>query len=189
MFADSRASRRWSTGRTGPNRATLDPRMVRSSRRPTAFGGPHGGCHDARRPRRLATPSTLPRSKGEMSLLRSGSGTAPLGLRPSLGRASSFFLVAMAILGRWLEAHGFRVAILAQPDWKSADAWRAFASPRLFCCGERRQHGLDDQSLHGEQEAAQRRRLLAGVARSACARTARRRSTHSGVGRPSRACP
>ncbi len=40
---------------------------------------------------------------------------------------------AMAILGRWLEAHGFRVAILAQPDWRSADAFRAFAPPRLFC--------------------------------------------------------
>ena len=40
---------------------------------------------------------------------------------------------AMAILGRWLESQGFRVAILAQPDWRSADAWRAFAPPRLFC--------------------------------------------------------
>ena len=40
---------------------------------------------------------------------------------------------AMSILGRWLEAHGFRVAILAQPDWKSADAFRAFEAPRLFC--------------------------------------------------------
>ena len=39
----------------------------------------------------------------------------------------------MSILGRWLEAHGFRVAILSQPDWRSADAWRAFAPPRLFC--------------------------------------------------------
>jgi uncharacterized radical SAM protein YgiQ len=39
---------------------------------------------------------------------------------------------AMAILGRWLEAHGFRVAILSQPDWKSADAWRALGRPRLF---------------------------------------------------------
>ncbi|MFO0689864.1 MAG: YgiQ family radical SAM protein [Myxococcota bacterium] len=39
---------------------------------------------------------------------------------------------AMAILGRWLEASGFRVAILAQPDWKSADAWRALGRPRLF---------------------------------------------------------
>ncbi|MBK7949045.1 MAG: YgiQ family radical SAM protein [Deltaproteobacteria bacterium] len=39
---------------------------------------------------------------------------------------------AMAILGRWLESHGFRVAILSQPDWKSADAWRALGRPRLF---------------------------------------------------------
>jgi len=39
---------------------------------------------------------------------------------------------AMAILGRWLEKHGFRVAILAQPDWSSARAWRALGPPRLF---------------------------------------------------------
>ena len=39
---------------------------------------------------------------------------------------------AAAILGRWLEAHGFRVAILAQPDWRSAEAWRALGAPRLF---------------------------------------------------------
>jgi uncharacterized radical SAM protein YgiQ len=39
---------------------------------------------------------------------------------------------AAAILGRWLEAHGYRVAILAQPDWRSADAWRALGAPRLF---------------------------------------------------------
>ena len=39
---------------------------------------------------------------------------------------------AMAILGRWLEHHGFRVAILAQPDWQSADAWCELGRPRLF---------------------------------------------------------
>ena len=39
---------------------------------------------------------------------------------------------AAAILGRVLEAHGFRVAILPQPDWRSADAWRALGRPRLF---------------------------------------------------------
>lgn len=38
---------------------------------------------------------------------------------------------ATALLGRWLEANGFRVAILAQPDWKSCDAWRKFGRPRL----------------------------------------------------------
>ena len=39
---------------------------------------------------------------------------------------------AMAVLSRVLESHGFRVAILAQPDWRSAAAWRALGRPRLF---------------------------------------------------------
>ena len=32
---------------------------------------------------------------------------------------------AMAILGRVLEAAGFRVAMLSQPDWRSCEAWPA----------------------------------------------------------------
>ena len=39
---------------------------------------------------------------------------------------------AMAILGRVLEHAGFRVAILSQPDWRSAEPWRTFGRPRLF---------------------------------------------------------
>ncbi|MFL5327998.1 MAG: YgiQ family radical SAM protein [Gemmataceae bacterium] len=39
---------------------------------------------------------------------------------------------AMAILGRVLEAEGFRVAILSQPDWRSCEPWRQFGPPRLF---------------------------------------------------------
>jgi uncharacterized radical SAM protein YgiQ len=39
---------------------------------------------------------------------------------------------AMAILHRVLERAGYRVAILSQPDWKSADAFRQFGKPRLF---------------------------------------------------------
>jgi uncharacterized radical SAM protein YgiQ len=39
---------------------------------------------------------------------------------------------AMAVLSRVLESHGFRVAILPQPDWRSAVAWRALGPPRLF---------------------------------------------------------
>jgi len=38
----------------------------------------------------------------------------------------------MAVIGRVLEAHGFRVGIISQPDWKSADAFRALGCPRLF---------------------------------------------------------
>jgi uncharacterized radical SAM protein YgiQ len=39
---------------------------------------------------------------------------------------------AMALLGRVLEAAGYRVAILSQPDWRSAEPWRALGRPRLF---------------------------------------------------------
>jgi uncharacterized radical SAM protein YgiQ len=39
---------------------------------------------------------------------------------------------AMAILGRVLEAGGFRVGIISQPDWNSADDWKRFGRPRLF---------------------------------------------------------
>ena len=38
---------------------------------------------------------------------------------------------AMALLGRLLEAEGFRVAILSQPDWHSCEPWRTFGRPRL----------------------------------------------------------
>src|SRR5690606_14507817 len=38
---------------------------------------------------------------------------------------------ANAVIGRVLEAEGYRVAILAQPDWRSADAFRVFGRPRI----------------------------------------------------------
>ncbi|MBI2923639.1 MAG: YgiQ family radical SAM protein [Planctomycetes bacterium] len=37
-----------------------------------------------------------------------------------------------AIVARLLEKHGFRVAILTQPDWRTADSFRIFGRPRLF---------------------------------------------------------
>ena len=39
---------------------------------------------------------------------------------------------AMAILSRVLEAAGYRVGIVSQPDWRSAAAWKQFGKPRLF---------------------------------------------------------
>jgi uncharacterized radical SAM protein YgiQ len=38
----------------------------------------------------------------------------------------------VALIGRWLENLGYHVAILAQPDWHSPDAFRVFGPPRLF---------------------------------------------------------
>lgn len=36
------------------------------------------------------------------------------------------------LLARWLEAHGFRTGIIAQPDWKNIEAFRALGRPKLF---------------------------------------------------------
>ena len=38
----------------------------------------------------------------------------------------------MAIIGRLLEAQGFRVGIIAQPDWQSKDAFESLGRPNLF---------------------------------------------------------
>ncbi|MCF6290758.1 MAG: YgiQ family radical SAM protein [Desulfobacterales bacterium] len=38
----------------------------------------------------------------------------------------------VALIGRWLEQHGFRVAILAQPRYDRPDDFRRFGRPRLF---------------------------------------------------------
>ncbi len=38
----------------------------------------------------------------------------------------------MALIGRLLEAQGFRVGVIAQPDWQSADAFRRLGRPNLF---------------------------------------------------------
>ena len=41
---------------------------------------------------------------------------------------------ANGLIARLLEAAGFRVAVLAQPDWRTCEPWRQFGRPRLFFC-------------------------------------------------------
>lgn len=38
----------------------------------------------------------------------------------------------MAVIGRMLEAQGFRVGIIAQPDWRSTDAFAELGKPNLY---------------------------------------------------------
>jgi radical SAM superfamily enzyme YgiQ (UPF0313 family) len=38
----------------------------------------------------------------------------------------------VALIGRWLQKLGYRVAILAQPDWRSVETFRSLGPPRLF---------------------------------------------------------
>ena len=38
---------------------------------------------------------------------------------------------ASALLGRWLEKHGYTVGIIPQPDYKNVEAFRVLGKPRL----------------------------------------------------------
>ncbi len=38
----------------------------------------------------------------------------------------------VAVIGRWLQAHGYRVGIISQPAWDSPAPFRALGEPRLF---------------------------------------------------------
>lgn len=38
----------------------------------------------------------------------------------------------VAAIGRWLEDHGYRVGIIAQPDWEDPEAFKVLGEPRLF---------------------------------------------------------
>jgi len=59
----------------------------------------------------------------------------------------------MAIIGRLLEAQGFRVGIIAQPDWTSPNRSGAGpAQPVLRRHG--RQHGFDGQRYTADGDCA-----------------------------------
>ncbi len=83
----------------------------------------------------------LPMSRAEMDIL--GWDTCDIILvtgdayvdHPSFG---------MAIIGRLLEAQGFRVGIIAQPDWNSADRLQKTGRACVIFWCDRRQYGLDD---------------------------------------------
>jgi uncharacterized radical SAM protein YgiQ len=38
----------------------------------------------------------------------------------------------IAVIGRWLQSHGFTVGVIAQPDWRTVDAFTVLGKPRLF---------------------------------------------------------
>ena len=38
----------------------------------------------------------------------------------------------VSAIGRWLEAHGFSVGVIAQPDWTDLDHFQALGPPNLF---------------------------------------------------------
>jgi uncharacterized radical SAM protein YgiQ len=75
------------------------------------------------------TAPFLPMSRAEMDLLGWDSCDVVIVTGDAYVDHPSF---GMAIVGRLLEAQGFRVGIIAQPDWRSKDAFTALGRPNLF---------------------------------------------------------
>ena len=71
----------------------------------------------------------LPTSKKEMDLLGWDSCDIVLITGDAYVDHPSF---GMAVIGRVLEAQGFRVGIIAQPDWKNKNAFMGLGKPNLF---------------------------------------------------------
>jgi uncharacterized radical SAM protein YgiQ len=78
---------------------------------------------------RFGTAKFLPMSRKEMDVLGWDSCDIILVTGDAYVDHPSF---GMAVIGRMLEAQGFRVGIIAQPDWSSAQAFKALGKPNLF---------------------------------------------------------
>src|SRR5215468_11263200 len=78
---------------------------------------------------RFGTAPFLPMSRAEMAALGWDSCDVIIVTGDAYVDHPSF---GMAVIGRVLEAQGFRVGIIAQPDWHSADAFAALGRPNLF---------------------------------------------------------
>ncbi|APW46388.1 YgiQ family radical SAM protein [Rhodoferax antarcticus] len=78
---------------------------------------------------RFGTAPHLPMSRAEMDKLGWDSCDIVLVTGDAYVDHPSF---GMAVIGRMLEAQGFRVGIIAQPDWQSAEPFRAMGRPNLF---------------------------------------------------------
>ncbi|MBC7393965.1 MAG: YgiQ family radical SAM protein [Variovorax sp.] len=78
---------------------------------------------------RFGTAKFLPTSRKEMEALGWDSCDIVMVTGDAYVDHPSF---GMAVIGRMLEAQGFRVGIIAQPDWQSAEPYKALGKPNLF---------------------------------------------------------
>jgi uncharacterized radical SAM protein YgiQ len=79
--------------------------------------------------RRFGPAPFLPMSRAEMGALGWDSCDVVIVTGDAYVDHPSF---GMAVVGRVLEAQGFRVGVIAQPDWHSAEPFRALGPPNLF---------------------------------------------------------
>ncbi|MBK1709582.1 YgiQ family radical SAM protein [Marichromatium gracile] len=78
---------------------------------------------------KFGTAPELPMSRAEMDLLGWDSCDVVIVCGDAYVDHPSF---GMAIIGRVLESQGFRVGIIAQPDWTTAEDFRRLGRPNLF---------------------------------------------------------
>ena len=78
---------------------------------------------------RFGTAKFLPMNRAEMEKLGWDSCDIVLVTGDAYVDHPSF---GMAVIGRMLEAQGFRVGIISQPDWQSAEPFKALGKPNLF---------------------------------------------------------
>jgi len=78
---------------------------------------------------RFGTAPFLPMSRAEMDELGWDACDVVLVTGDAYVDHPSF---GMAIIGRLLEAQGFRVGIISQPDWQNPDAFKALGKPTLY---------------------------------------------------------
>jgi uncharacterized radical SAM protein YgiQ len=79
--------------------------------------------------KRFGTAAMLPMSRAEMDELGWDSCDIILVSGDAYIDHPSF---GVALIGRLLEAQGFRVGIIAQPDWQSAAAFKALGEPNMY---------------------------------------------------------
>jgi uncharacterized radical SAM protein YgiQ len=78
---------------------------------------------------RFGTAKFLPTSRAEMDALGWDSCDIIIVTGDAYVDHPSF---GMAVIGRMLEAQGFRVGIIAQPEWQSAEPFKVLGKPNLF---------------------------------------------------------
>jgi len=79
--------------------------------------------------KRFGTAPFLPMSRAEMQALGWDACDIIIVTGDAYVDHPSF---GMAVIGRTLEAQGFRVGIIAQPDWNSAEPFKALGRPNLY---------------------------------------------------------
>ncbi len=79
--------------------------------------------------KRFGVAKFLPMSRAEMDVLGWDSCDIIIVCGDAYVDHPSF---GMAVIGRTLEQQGFRVGLICQPDWNSADAFKALGKPNLF---------------------------------------------------------